>query len=518
VVAQSPDIGHRAYVARIVQKIVDPAQAILGYQELVIEEVREAGPNEALPDLEKVLCAARELNALIMRLLEVEVSDSKGIPTVDALFRHDLRTPMNAILGYSEMILEDFADTLSQRIVGDISRIIHESRNLLAQIDGRLDISSSDLDEKLENEVDATIAANLVRTIATRSSASLDETGRILVVDDSASNRDLLARRLGREGHAVIVASSGEEALRILETQEFDLALADILMPDMNGIELLGRLKSDARLRELRVIMISGLKDDDAVIRCIEAGAEDYLQKPIDPVLLRARISACLERSRWRERERRYLAQIKFEKERSDALLHAILPRQVVKRLAEGEEVIADRIDMATIVFADIVNFTEFAARTPATALVQRLGDLFSRFDELADQYGVEKIKTIGDAYMAAAGLLDPRPDHALAAVAFGKALLAEMASSVGPEPPLSLRIGINTGPVIAGLIGRKRFIYDVWGHTVNVASRMESYGIPGRIQVSQSTFEALGAGFMDAHREVLEIRGIGKYTTYLLL
>jgi len=330
VVAQSPDIGHRAYVARIVQKIVDPAQAILGYQELVIEEVREAGPTEALPDLEKVLCAARELNALIMRLLEVEVSDSKGIPTVDALIRHDLRTPMNAILGYSEMILEDFADTLSQRIVGDISRIIHESRNLLAQIDGRLDISSSDLDEKLENEVDATIAANLVRTIATRSSASLDETGRILVVDDSASNRDLLARRLGREGHAVIVASSGEEALRILETQEFDLALADILMPDMNGIELLGRLKSDARLRELRVIMISGLKDDDAVIRCIEAGAEDYLQKPIDPVLLRARISACLERSRWRERERRYLAQIKFEKERSDALLHAILPRQVV--------------------------------------------------------------------------------------------------------------------------------------------------------------------------------------------
>jgi class 3 adenylate cyclase len=515
-VAQSLDIGHRAYVARIVQKIVDPAQAILSYQELVIEEVREAGPTDALPDLERVLCAARELNALIRRFLDAEVPSASGFAG-QALLRHDLRTPMNAILGYSEMIIEDFADTLSQRTTGDISRIIHESRNLLQQIDAGTDISPFDLGEKSENGVDATIAANLARTIAARPSGMIEEAARILVVDDSASNRDLLARRLSREGHAVVVASSGEEALGILGTQEFDLALADVLMPDMNGIELLGRLKSDAHLREIRVIMISGLKDDDAVIRCIEAGAEDYLQKPIDPILLRARITACLERSRWREREKRYLAQIEFEKGRADALLHAILPRQVIKRLAEGEEVIADRIDMATIVFADIVNFTEFAARTPAAAVVQRLGDLFSRFDELADQYGVEKIKTIGDAYMAAAGLPDPRADHALAAVAFSKALLAEMARSIGPEPPLSLRIGINTGPVIAGLIGRKRFVYDVWGHTVNVASRMESYGIPGRIQVSQSTFEALGATFMDAQQEVMEIRGIGKYTTYVL-
>ena len=189
----------------------------------------------------------------------------------------------------------------------------------------------------------------------------------------------------------------------------------------------------------------------------------------------------------------------------------------MINRLANGEDVIADRIDMATIVFADIVNFTGFAARTSAAAVVQRLGDLFSRFDELADQYGVEKIKTIGDAYMAAAGLPEPRPDHALAAVAFSKALLAEMARGIGPEPPLSLRIGINTGPVIAGLIGRKRFVYDVWGHTVNVASRMESLRYSRTNQVSQNTFDALGAGFMDAQQEVMEIRGIGKYTTYVL-
>lgn len=514
---QVPDIGHRAYITRIVEKIVDPAQAILSYQELVMEEVREVGPAETLPDLEKVLHAARELNAMIKRLLDREVSDANGIPTGLAMLRHDLRTPMNAIIGYSEMILEDFAESLSHRIADDISKVINEGRNLLEQVDGGLNISSFDRDEESENQTDATIAANLARTLAARPSARPEETGRILVVDDSASNRDLLARRLGREGHTVIAASSGEEALKILETQAFDLALADILMPDLNGIELLGRLKSDARFREIRVIMISGLKDHDAVIRCIEAGAEDYLQKPIDPILLRARITACLERSRWRDRERRYLSQIEFEKQRADELLQAILPRQVIRRLAAGEEVIADRIEAATIVFADIVNFTELAARTPAAALVQRLGNLFSRFDELADQHGVEKIKTIGDAYMAAAGLPDPRSDHAMAAVAFSRALLAEMASNVGLKPQLSLRIGLNTGPVIAGLIGRKRFVYDVWGHTVNVASRMESYGIPGRIHVSQSTYEALGAGALDAHKEVMDIRGIGKCATYLL-
>lgn len=515
--AQSRDISRRAYIARIVQKIIDPAQAILGYQELIIEETRETGVVEALPDLGRVLDAARELNGLIDRLLETEHPGTATAPTVDRLLRHDLRTPMSAILGYSEMVIEDFGEALPERLSADIGRVIQESRLLLDEIDRTLDAPARDAEERSENIADAMIAANLAQAIAARPTVPPEEAGRILVVDDAASNREVLARRLGRDGHMVVVACSGKEALRILETQEFDLALADILMPDMNGIELLARLKSDGRLREIPVVMISGLKDNEAVIRCIEAGAEDYLQKPIDPVLLRARITACLERSRWRERERRYLAQIEFEKERTDALLHAILPGQVVKRLAEGEEVIADRIEMATILFADIVNFTEFAARTPANTVVQRLGELFSRFDELADQYGIEKIKTIGDAYMAAAGLPDPRPDHAPAAVAFGRALLAETARTMGPEPPLRLRIGINSGPVIAGLIGRKRFVYDVWGHTVNVASRMESCGIPGRIQISQSTFDALGEGCANAHREVMEIRGIGKYTTYLL-
>ncbi|MBB6303687.1 class 3 adenylate cyclase [Rhizobium leucaenae] len=515
--APSRDIGHRMYIARIAQNIVDPAQAILGYQELITEEVREAGPSGALPDLERILSAARELNTLIKRLLDIETPESGNAPSLDKLLRHDLRTPMNAILGYSEMLIEDFADTLPARLLEDVSKVIRESRNLLAQIDETLDGSAADADQELQLKVDGTIAADLARTMATRSSAVTERAGRILIVDDTASNRDLLSRRLRRDGHTVVAASSGDEALCIFDQQEFDLVLADVLMPDMNGIELLSQLKANRHFREIPVVMISGLKDDDAVARCIEAGAEDYLRKPINPVLLKARIAACIERRHWRTREKQYLAQIEFEKERANTLLHAVLPKQVVKRLADGEEVIADRIDMVTIIFADIVNFTEFAARTPAAALVRRLGDLFSRFDALADQYGIEKIKTIGDAYMAASGLPDSREDHAVAGVAFAKALLAEMSGGIADGPVLTLRIGIHSGPVIAGLIGRKRFVYDVWGHTVNVASRMESCGVPGQIQISQTTFDAIGEGRMPARRQSMNIRGIGRCTTYLL-
>jgi class 3 adenylate cyclase len=307
-------------------------------------------------------------------------------------------------------------------------------------------------------------------------------------------------------------------ALGILAKWEFDLLLVDILMPGMNGIELLRRLKSDARLHDVPVLMISGLKEEAAVLKCIAEGAEDYLPKPVDTVLLRARIAACLERRRWREQERRYVQQIQEEKERANGLLNAILPTPIVERLNMGETMIADRFDSATILFADIVNFSPLAARTSPTVLLKRLGALFSRFDELAEEHGVEKIKTIGDAYMAAAGIPEPRDDHAISAVDFARALIAEVKREGDPAPPLQLRIGIHSGSVVAGLIGRKRFIYDVWGHTVNVASRLEASSVPGRIQLSDTTLRALGPGVPVQARGNIDLKGIGAFATYLVV
>ena len=161
--------------------------------------------------------------------------------------------------------------------------------------------------------------------------------GSVLVVDDNEVNRDLLARRLQRQGHVVTVAEDGLQALEMLRRDPFDLVLLDIMMPQMNGYQVLENLKADEKLRHIPVIMISAVDDIDSVVRCIELGAEDYLSKPFNPVLLKARISACLEKKRLRDKEQAYLHELGLEKEKSERLLLNILPRAIAQRLKHGK-------------------------------------------------------------------------------------------------------------------------------------------------------------------------------------
>jgi adenylate cyclase len=387
-----------------------------------------------------------------------------------------------------------------------------------------IDFSSSTVDAALgDQELSAvtSMVANLVRTVRPIEAyfAPPHETGRILVVDDNASNRNLLSRRLSHDGHQVTGADSGRRALEILEVEDFDLILLDLLMPDLNGFQVLERLKADDRLHHIPVIMISGLQETDSVIRCIEAGAEDYLPKPFSPVLLRARISACLERKRWRDRERRYVDRIELERQRHESLLRNILPGQIVTRLNNGEVVIADRVEEASILFADLVGFTAAASRVTPAVLVSNLNRIFSAFDDLCRRFQIEKIKTIGDAYMAAAGLPLPRPDHADAIADFALAMLAALEQvNADAEVPFQMRIGIHTGPVVAGVIGSHRLLYDIWGDTVNLASRLESHGVPGRIHVSPQTSRILAGGYGLEPRGSIDLRGIGKIKTSFLI
>jgi class 3 adenylate cyclase len=181
--------------------------------------------------------------------------------------------------------------------------------------------------------------------------------------------------------------------------------------------------------------------------------------------------------------------QIAHERERAEELLFAILPKSVARRLQQHEQV-ADSFADVTVLFADISDFSSLAAQLPPARLVSLLNEIFSSFDALAEQHGLEKVKTIGDAYMAVAGLPIERDDHAEAMAEFAVAMREEIARHrIEGLGPINIRIGINTGPVIAGVIGRKKFIYDLWGDTVNIASRMESHGSPGQIQVTQSTY-----------------------------
>jgi guanylate cyclase len=203
----------------------------------------------------------------------------------------------------------------------------------------------------------------------------------------------------------------------------------------------------------------------------------------------------------------------------ADELLTNAIPISIAARLKRGEH-IAEAYPNTTVVFADLVGFTPWAGRTEPSQVVHFLDDLFSRFDELATEAGVEKIKTIGDSYMAVAGAPEPRPDHAEAAVALARAMLgalAEMHDRAGPA--LDLRIGLASGSVVGGVIGQKRILFDLWGDTVNLASRMESSGVPGRIQVASSTWDLLrgSSAFSFEAREPMEVKGLGRLTTYLL-
>jgi class 3 adenylate cyclase len=207
-----------------------------------------------------------------------------------------------------------------------------------------------------------------------------------------------------------------------------------------------------------------------------------------------------------RERER--------EHERSERLLLNVLPEPIAVRLKRREGVIADRFEHATVLFADIVDFTPISARIAPHEVVELLDSVFSDFDDLAERYGLEKIKTIGDAYMVASGIPEARPDHVRAVADMALAMLDVAAAHRGG---LGLRIGIDTGPVVAGVIGRRKFIYDLWGDTVNTASRMESHGVPGRIQVTERVVSALARDYVLEPRGPVDIKGKGTMPTWFL-
>ncbi len=506
--APGPDIRRKALLLRIAQRLSGPAEAIAGFQDIVLEELHKSGPKDAIEDAEKVRLAARDLLARVASLK----TDDSDLEVDKNRLRHDLRTPVNAILGYSELIVEEFGDQIAPTVLADIRTVIGESAVLVGQIDKVMDETA----DSAQAGIDSLTAYSLQETLSLFHRNEETLSGHILVVDDIAQNRELLKRQLERHGHEVTLAASGREALALLETQDIDVALVDILMPDLNGIDLLSHLKARKDWRQIPVIMVSGLKDIEAVTRCIEAGAEDYLAKPVDQVLLKSRVRACLEKRRWQLQEREYVAQIEYERDRADSLLHAMLPAQVIQRLRNGEEVIADRFDAATIVFADIVEFTPMAARLPAAELVKRLTELFFAFDDIAERHGVEKIKTIGDAYMAACGIPEQREDHADRALQFARDLIR--ATCDEKHAGMSIRVGLNSGPVIAGLIGRVRFVYDVWGATVNLASRLEASGEPGRIHISEAA-RAILLDRLDANPEEREhdLKGVGKVRTFLI-
>src|SRR5687768_3550463 len=304
--APGADRARGALLAHMRHELRTPVNAILGYSEMLIEDQASGG---ALDDLRKIESAGRNLLGLINEILDPARLGREGdLEAAGARIRHDLRTPVNAIIGYSEMLIEDAEEAGSAGITADLRRIHGAGHRLLALIDDIVRLSEGA--EKDEDEGVASMVRQTVSSIRSLDAAALAPDsggGRILVVDDNEINRDMLSRRLERQGYAPVQADNGRRALEMLRAESFDLVLLDILMPDINGYQVLEQMKSDSELRHIPVIMISALDEIDSVVRCIEAGAEDYLSKPFNPVLLKARLGASLEKKRLRDREVVYL-------------------------------------------------------------------------------------------------------------------------------------------------------------------------------------------------------------------
>jgi len=362
-------------------------------------------------------------------------------------------------------------------------------------------------------------------------SKNLDDSSQVtkatvMVVDDAPENITLLTTIL-QDSYRIKVANNAEKALKILASNVLpDIILLDIMMPDIDGYELCERIKSQENTKDIPIVFITGKDDIEDEKKGFDLGAVDYIKKPISPPIVRARVKNHLELNRLfrleqesreqaeADRERIYVEQLKTEN-----LMLNILPKPIAERLKRNEKNISGDYPETTILFADIVGFSQLSRTLKANQIVAFLNALISIYDGIANELGVEKIKTIGDCYMAAAGVPIPRADHAHLCARMALRMIEETENfSHQHASKLSIRVGIASGPVVAGVIGDSKFLYDLWGNTVNLASRMESTSEAGKIQVAEDTYKLLQNEFNFEAKAEVECKGIGKVQTYYLL
>jgi adenylate cyclase len=350
-----------------------------------------------------------------------------------------------------------------------------------------------------------------INKIKTPTAAAVPRRGCVLVVDDEEQNRSLLRDPLEAHGYEVAEAENGLQALEQVAARPPDVILLDLMMPRMDGFEVCRRLKKELKTAHIPILMVTALSERQERLMGIAAGANDFLNKPIDIQDVILRVGNAVHGKQLHD-------QLQTEQEKSEKLLLNILPKPIAERMKNGETNIADCHPEVTVLVADLVGFTSLSAHISPEEVVQLLNEIFSAFDLLAEKFGLEKIKTIGDAYMAAGGIPLPRPDHAEACAELALKMQAEIERlNQEYQTSVRLRIGICTGPVVAGVIGRRKFAYDLWGETVNLACRLESTGEPGQIQIAESTYERLKHKYQFGPKHSLNAKEYDHLSAYCL-
>jgi class 3 adenylate cyclase len=499
-------------LAKIRHDLRTPINHIIGYSEMLLEEAPSRVPETFLLDLRRIRNGGEQLLVLVSQHFNDRTFPNTA-PDLHQLC-HELRTPVNHIIGYSELLMDQCAESSWDDFQADLAKINLAAKTWLGLMEDHLlgKTRHGPLPPRpagySETETFTRIQQALAEAEPQPLPASSPSHGRLLLADDDESNRELLQRRLDKLGYHVTVCGDGREALERVMAGQFDLVLLDLLMPGLDGRQVLARLKAEPALRHLPVIMLSALDELEGIVGCIELGAEDYIAKPFNPVFLRARIGAALEKKRLRDREVSYLRQIQEQKQRSEDLLRIILPADVAEELKATSRVQPRRFESVGVLFCDLVGFTAYCDQHPPEEILKQLQLVVEAFETLTTAHELEKIKTIGDAFMATAGLRTPLPNPAWNCVRCA----GDMIAAARRLPPRwQVRIGIHVGPVIAGVVGRRKYQYDVWGDTVNLAARMTEAAQPGSICVPADTWHLLEGECPAIPMGPIDIRGKGR-------
>ncbi len=314
----------------------------------------------------------------------------------------------------------------------------------------------------------------------------------ILLVDDAPANIQV-AREILKDKYKTRVATSGAKALELVRVEPTpDLILLDVMMPEMDGYEVCARLKADPATRDIPVIFLTGKVEAEDETKGFEVGAVDYIHKPFSPPVVLARVQTHMA--------------LRDAQRKVDQLLDNTLPAAAVAELKATGQVTPKRFENVAVVFVDLVSFTTYCDKHTPEEVVGSLSELFIMFEECASRYGLEKIKTIGDAFLATAGLLNQSDDPFNAAVQCALDI-AKAAPSIGPG--WRVRAGVHCGPLMAGIVGRERYQFDIWGDTVNVASRLTSVALPGTVSVTEALSTKL-VGRTFSPRGTVDLKGKG--------
>jgi adenylate cyclase len=320
----------------------------------------------------------------------------------------------------------------------------------------------------------------------------------ILIVDDTPANISIISGAL-KDHFKTKIATNGEKALVLASGQEKpDLILSDIVMPGMDGYELCRRLKADRSTRDIPIIFLTSKTDIEDEKKGFELGAVDYIHKPFSAPVVLARVTTHVML-------RAALQEVQEARDQADRLLHSLLPETAADEIRRVGTVIPRRHEHVVVLFADIIGFTSFCDKHEPEDVVSRLDALFVLFEQTANAHGLEKIKTVGDAFMAAAGLLKISDDPHAAAVRCGLELAA-----VCEQLDWKARVGVHSGPVVAGVVGHERYQFDIWGDTVNVAARLAGMGTAGNVVIATDLWQRISDRFDCVSLGLLEVAGKG--------